>query len=104
MNRITKKVFLIILLVCFIIFNLIHILFPIWLIVEDIKNGTIVSTSIELAVLYPWIIEILSIPFVVAEILVLLIFIKVKYNNIANLVFFFFYLFQVIIFNILLLF
>lgn len=102
MNKITKKVFLLILMICFILFNIFHILFPVSLIIEDINNGTMISTSLELGALYPWIIEILSIPFVIAEIVVLLIFIRVKYNSVANLFFFFFYIFQVILFNILL--
>lgn len=102
MKIVTKKTFSIILLVIFILLNLIHIIFPIWLIIEDIKAGTVVGTNIELAVLYPWIIEILSLPLILLQIVLYFVFIKVKYTNIANLIFFLFYVFQIIMFNILL--
>ena len=60
MNRTTKKVFSIILMVIFIFFNLIHLYWPIHLILEDIKAGTMEGTFIELGVLYPWMIELVS--------------------------------------------
>lgn len=44
MNTTTKKVFSIILMVIFIIINLLHIIWPVWLIIEDIRTGTIHGT------------------------------------------------------------
>ena len=103
MNRTAKKVFSIILMVIFIFFNLIHLYWPIHLILEDIKAGTMEGTFIELGVLYPWMIELVSLFFVLLEGVYFIIFRKVKYFNVANFVVFCIYIFQVILFNSLLL-
>ena len=102
MNKTTKKVFGIILFVIFIIINLLHIYWPIHLIIEDISWKTMEGTGIELGFLYPLMVEIISIFFVIAEIVYLLIFMKIKYINIPNLIAFGFYLFQVALFYFLL--
>ncbi len=102
MNRVTKKVFGIILFVIFIIINLVHIYWPIHLIMEDISLGTIKGTGIEMGFLYPLMIEIISIFFILIEVVYLIVFMKVKYINIPNLVSFGFYIFQVVVFYILL--
>ena len=102
MNRVTKKVFGIILFVIFIIINLLHIYWPIHLIMEDISLGTIKGTGIEMGFLYPLMIEIISIFFILIEVVYLIVFMKVKYINIPNLVSFGFYIFQVVVFYILL--
>jgi len=102
MNPTTKKVIGIILGVFFILFNLLHIIFLFWLIKEDIELGTIVGTKIEMGVLYPWLIEIVSIPLVVGEIIYLIVFCKVPYLYKFNLISFCIYIFQVILFNFLL--
>ena len=102
MNKTTKKVFSIILMVIFIIINLLHIIWPVWLIIEDIKTGTMHGTGIELAVLYPMILQLCTIPFVLAEIIYYIVFYKVKYFHVGNFVAFMFYLFQVGFFYLLL--
>lgn len=104
MNKTTKKVFSIILMVIFIIINLLHIIWPVWLMIEDIKTGTMHGTGIELAVLYPMILQLCTIPFVLAEIIYYIVFCKVKYFHVGNFVSFMFYLFQVGLFYLLLLF
>ena len=102
MNKTTKKVFSIILMIIFIIINLIHIIWPVWLMIEDIKTGTIHGTGIELAVLYPMILQLCTIPFVLAEIIYYIVFYKVKYFHVGNFAAFMFYLFQVGLFYLLL--
>ena len=104
MSHTTKKVFSIILFVTFVVFNLLHVIFPYWLIREDILWGTMVGTNIEMAALFAWILEIISLPFVLGQILYYIIFRKVKYFNWLNLVAFIFYIFQVLLFNVLVLF
>lgn len=102
MNKTTKKVFSIILMIIFIIINLFHIIWPVWLIIEDIKTGTMHGTGIELAVLYPMILQLCTIPFVLAEIIYYIVFYKVKYFHVGNFVAFMLYLFQVGLFYLLL--
>ena len=102
MNKTTKKVFGIILFVIFIIINLLHIFWPICLIIEDYRLGTMEGTGIEMLYLYPLMIELMSVFFIITEVIYLLIFIKVKYTFIPNIVVFGFYIFQVVVFYILL--
>ncbi len=102
MNRTTKKVFGIILFVIFIIINILHIFWPISLIIEDVRLGTMEGTGIEMLYLYPLMIELLSMFFIIIEVIYLLVFIKVKYIFIPNIVAFAFYIFQVVVFYILL--
>jgi len=102
MNRTAKKVFGIILFVIFIIINLMHIYWPIHLILEDIRWGTMEGTGIEMGYLYPLMVEFISIHFIIAEIIYLLVFKKVKYIFIPNIVALSFYIFQVVVFYILL--
>ena len=102
MNRMTKKVFAIILMVLFIILNVCHVIFPVWLIVEDIKAGTMHGTGMELGVLYPWLMEILSVPVVLAQVIYYIVFSRVKYFHLANFIVFLVYLLQVLLFNVLL--
>ena len=102
MNRTAKKVFGIILFVIFIIINLMHIYWPIHLILEDIRWGTMEGTGIEMGYLYPFMVELISIYFIIAEIIYFLVFKKVKYIFIPNIVALSFYIFQVVVFYILL--
>lgn len=102
MNQTKKKTFGIILMVIFIVFNLIHIYWPIHLIIEDIKLGAVHGTNIEMGALIPWLIELFSIPFVIAHLVYYLMFNKVKYIHKPDLIIFLIYLFQVGLFNILL--
>lgn len=104
MSRTAKKIFGIILFVIFVIINLLHIFWPIHLIMEDIKAGTMEGTGIEMAYLYPLMIELISMFFIIAEIVYLLVFKKVKYTFIPNIIAFCFYIFQVIVFYFLLMF
>lgn len=98
----TKKVTFIVLGLIFLFFNIIHIYWPIHLIIEDINMGTMIGTNIDLAVIYPWIIEIISLPLIIGEIVCIVIFRKVKYRNVFNLVVFGFYIIQILMFNVLL--
>lgn len=102
MNRTAKKVFGIILFVIFIIINLMHIYWPIHLILEDIRWGTMEGTGIEMGYLYPLMVEFISIHFIIAEIIYFLVFKKVKYIFIPNIVALSFYIFQVVVFYVLL--
>ena len=102
MRKSTKKAVAIILAVIFVFINLIHVYWPIYMISEDIKNGTVEGTGIEMGALFPWFIEALSIPFVSAEIIYLIALRKVKYFNVFNCVVFCAYILQVILFNVLL--
>jgi len=102
MNRANKKAVAIILGLVFIFFNLLHLYWPIHMILEDIEAGTLKGTGIEMAALYPWGIELLSAPFVLAEVLHFIIFRKVKYLNIFNCISFGAYILQVALFNVLL--
>ncbi len=102
MNRSNKKAIAIILGLVFVFFGLLHIYWPIHMILEDVKAGTVKGTGIDLAVLYPWGIELLSAPFALAELLYFIIFRKVKYLNVFNLVAFGAYILQVALFNVLL--
>ncbi len=102
MRETNKQAFSIILLLIFIGFNLLHIYFPIHLIIEDIKLGTINGTNLEMGALFPWSIEFISIPFIFLHLVYYFFFRKTKYTNKIGTIVFIFYLFQVLLFNILL--
>lgn len=102
MNNQTKKTFSIILALTFVILNLLHVIWPCWLIIEDIKLGTMVGTNMEMAVLFPWILEFLSIPVIIGQIIYLIINRKNITSYKFNLISFFIYIFQVVLFNVLL--
>ena len=72
------------------------------MILEDIEAGTLKGTGIDLAVLYPWGVELISAPFVLAEIVYFIVFRKIKYFNLFNCIVFFTYILQVVLFNALL--
>ena len=98
----TKKFLFLILALLFIAFNLIHVYWLVHLILEDIKAGTTAGTGIDLAVLFPWIIELCSLPLIISEIVCIFVYRKIKYTPIVNYIVFGFYVFQIILFNILL--
>ena len=102
MKKSTKKAVAIILAVFFVLFNLMHLYWPIHMILEDIESGTLEGTGIEMGALFPWIIEWLSTPLVIAEVVYFVIFRKVKHFNVFNCVVFCAYIFQVLLFNSLL--
>ena len=102
MDKSRKTTVAVILASIFVFINVIHIYWPIHLILEDIQKGTMVGTGIELGALIPWMIEVISIPFVLSEIGYFIYFRKVKYFNLFNAISFGFYVLQVIIFNVLL--
>ena len=64
MKKASKELIILVLAIVMILFNLIHIYWPITLIIEDIKMGTMVGTNIELSALYCWILEFFSLPFI----------------------------------------
>ncbi|MBQ8177554.1 MAG: hypothetical protein IJ033_00015 [Clostridia bacterium] len=97
-----KRLFAVILTLIFIVINLLHIYWPIHLIMEDIRNATMVGTGIEMGVLYPWMTEVLSIPFVLGQILYYVLFRRYKPLSKFNVATFTFYLLQVVLFNALL--
>lgn len=101
-NAANKKAFAIILAIIFIGINLLHVYWPIHLVLEDIDKGTLEGTNIEMAVLYPWIIEFFAIPFVLAEVVYFIVFRRIKYTNAFNLISFSTFILQVLLFNVLL--
>ncbi len=102
MNKQPKKTFAIILGVIFMIMNVLFVIWPIFLILEDIRTGTMEGTGIEMLVLLPYFFELLSIPVVICEIILIIFSIKGKSFNIFNLISFGLYMFQVVLFNVLL--
>ena len=102
MKKINNCDFILIWTIIFSILNIIHIYFPIHLIIEDIKNKTMYGTNLEMMVLFPWLIEGISIPFIIIEAIILIICLKKKNINIVNLIIFSIFIFQTILFNVLL--
>ena len=102
MNKQPKKTFAIILGVIFMIMNVLFVIWPIFLILEDIRTGTMEGTGIEMLVLWPYFFELLSIPVVICEIILIIFSIKGKSFNIFILISFGLYMFQVVLFNVLL--
>lgn len=96
------KTFAIILAILFVILNMLYFIWPTFLIIEDIRSGTVEGTGIEMLVLVPYLLELLSIPVVIGEIINIIFSIKNKYINIFNVVAFSLYITQVVLFNILL--
>ena len=97
-----KNRFAVVLGVVFVIMNILFIIWPTWLILEDIRMGSMHGTGIEMLVLLPYLIEFLSIPVVVCEIVLIILSIRGKSFNLFNLIAFGFYILQVIVFNVLL--
>ena len=64
--------------------------------------GTVVGTGIELAVLFPWMIEAVSALAVIGQVIYYIAFRKVRYFDLTNFILFIFYIIQVILFNVLL--
>lgn len=62
------NVFGIILIVALVWANLLHILWTVWLTLEQIETGWGGGTGIEMLFLAPWLIEVLSFPVLLAEI------------------------------------
>lgn len=88
--------------VLFAILNLIYIYWPITLIIEDIRSGTMEGTEIEMLVLVPYFIELLSLIPLGAYIIFQIVTRKLKYINKFGLFLGILYLVQIIVFNILL--
>lgn len=97
-----KRLFGVILTIIFIVINLVHIYWPCHLIMEDIKNATMVGTGIEMGVLFPWIIEVIAVPFVIGQIIYYVLFKRYKPFSKINVIVFTLYLLQVVVFNTLL--
>ena len=74
------KTFAIILAVLFVILNILYFIWPTWLILEDIRSGTVEGTGIEMAVLLPYFLELLSIPVIIGEIIYIVFSIKSHYS------------------------
>ncbi len=49
--------------------NLLHIIWTIWLVSEQVETGWGYGTNMEMAVLYPWMCEALSLPVILAGII-----------------------------------
>ena len=99
-----KKDLMLISTIIFSFLNIIHLYFPLHLIIEDINNKTMYGTNLEIMVLAPWIIELISIPLIIGEIVLLIFCRKMQYKKIINVLVFSMYILQVILLNILLLF
>lgn len=102
MNINTKKTVGLILFIAFLGLNILHIFGPSYLILEDIKNGYVAGTGMEMMFLYPFIIELVSIPVIFIELIYFIIFRKVKYFDKANFIVFIIYIIQVFLFYFLL--
>lgn len=102
MNKQPKKTFAIILGIIFVILNVLYVIWPIFLIIEDVRSGTMHGTNIEMLVLVPYLFELLSVPVVICEILLIIFSMKGRKFNIFNLIAFGLYIFQVVLFNVLL--
>lgn len=68
------SVFGIVMIVALAWINLLHLPWSIWLVLEQINTGWGGGTDIEMLALAPWTVELLSIPFLLAEIVFLLLF------------------------------
>lgn len=101
-NQPNKQALGVLLSIPFALLNLAHIAFPIWLIAEDIRWGTVKGTGIEMMFLLPLMIELISIPFVIAQLLYCFIYRRVRYWSRLNLILFGSYVLQVILFYVLL--
>ena len=78
MNKQPRKTFAIILGIIFVIMNVLFVIWPLFLILEDIRSGTMHGTNIEMLVLLPYLYELLSIPVIICEILIIIFSIKGK--------------------------
>ena len=97
-----KKDTEIIFIVLFALLNLIYIIWPISLIIEDIRSGTMEGTGIEMLVLVPYLIELISLIPLGAYILFQIVTRKLKYINKLGLCLVILYIIQVVTFNVLL--
>jgi hypothetical protein len=102
MKKASKGLIMIVLTIVLILFNLGHIYWPITLIIEDIKMGTMVGTNIELSALYCWILEFFSLPFILINGVFLFMFKKEGKVSKVNVISWFIYILQIILFNVLL--
>ncbi|MBQ9162162.1 MAG: hypothetical protein IJX74_02695 [Clostridia bacterium] len=101
-KELLSKIFAVILIVIFIIFNLLHVIYPYWLIIEDIKAGTVEGTGMEMAALLPWMLEFISAPFVLCQLVYYAVFRKSSSFKAVSITVFALYVFQVVLFNVLL--
>ncbi|MBE6693658.1 MAG: hypothetical protein E7589_02700 [Ruminococcaceae bacterium] len=101
-KELLSKIFAVILIVIFIIFNLLHVVYPYWLISEDIKAGTVHGTGMEMAALLPWMLEFISVPFVLCQLVYYAVFRKSCSFKAVSIMVFALYVFQVALFNVLL--
>lgn len=97
-NQPNKQALGILLSIPFALLNLAHIAFPIWLIAEDVRWGTVKGTGMEMMYLLPVMIELISIPFVIAQIVYWIRYRRIRYWSRLNLIAFGFYVLQVILF------
>ena len=102
MKKASKGLIMIVLTIVLILFNLGHIYWSITLIIEDIKMGTMVGTNIELSALYCWILEFFSLPFILINGVFLFMFKKEGKVSKVNVISWFIYILQIILFNVLL--
>lgn len=102
MKKASKGLIMIVLTIVLILFNLGHIYWLITLIIEDIKMGTMVGTNIELSALYCWILEFFSLPFILINGVFLFMYKKEGNVSKVNVISWFIYILQIILFNVLL--
>ena len=102
MKKASKGLIMIVLTIVLILFNLGHIYWPITLIIEDIKMGTMNGTNIEMGALYCWIIEVFSLSFILIDGVFILMYRKLNLFGKINIIAWFIYILQVILFNVLL--
>lgn len=82
-RRLSKNMFSIISIIGLSFFNLSHIVFTISVVMEEIETGWGRPTSLEMAVLFPWMLEIfLGVPSIILAILSFSLLPKAKSNKV----------------------
>ena len=102
MKKASKELIILVLAIVMVLFNLLHIYWPVTLIVEDIKMGTMVGTNIEMGALYCWILEFFSLSFILIDGVFIFMYRKFNVFGKINIIAWFIYILQVILFNVLL--
>lgn len=83
--------------------NLLHIIWTVWLLSEQMKTGWGYGTNMEMAVLYPWMCELLSLPVIIAGIVYFVLSVwkrSEKWITISTVILFVLYLAQIFITNL----
>ena len=83
--------------------NIANAFWTLWLTIEQIATGWGFSTNLELGVLYPWMFQAISLPFIILSLIFLILSFFKKANKwilITNIVLFALAFFQIVLTNI----